>query len=381
MRLFGRPVVPARLFPLLAVAAVLGFGFPDSVPVRPADWTVALAAAVLTIGGGQWPWPVTVLQAVLLAVSAPVAGTGRYAVQVLAAFALLELIMRRDSPWRAAGAVVVGAATFVNLWSITGSAVRGLVWTVVIVAVAGGLGVHTWSLRDWMSRYYEQFHRAERLRESDTMAARAGERTTIARELHDLVAHHVASIVLRVGVARHVVAGTDPKIVAVLDDVHATGSAVLDDLRELVAVLRDPATAQGDPNVPLLDAADLPAALADVADRITQAGLPVEADVYPSVGELDAMRRLAVLRVAQEGLTNALRHATGATGVRLVVRQDDNGAVVIEVRDDGRAAARSGSGHGLIGMAERVALAGGSFHAGPDGTGWSLRAVLPEVQK
>lgn len=92
--------------------------------------------------------------------------------------------------------------------------------------------------------------RAEQQAVSEQRAARADERGAIARELHDVVAHHVASMVLRVGVARHVMPDADPRVAEVFDDVHRTGTAALADLRRLVAVLRDPDRVRGMPRSP-----------------------------------------------------------------------------------------------------------------------------------
>ncbi|MEO3807897.1 histidine kinase [Sphaerisporangium sp. B11E5] len=214
-------------------------------------------------------------------------------------------------------------------------------------------------------------------RESDARAARAAERVTIARELHDLVAHHVASMVLRIGVARHVLPALDPRAAQALDDVHASGTAVLGDLRRLVAVLRDPAVRDG-PGLPLVEPDGLVAALEEVAERGRQVGLVVDATLDPSINRLDAVRGLTVLRLGQEGITNVARHAGPSTHVQLSVGAEADGAVRLELIDDGGGGpAEPGQGYGLIGMRERVELLGGRFQAGPDGAGWRLTAALP----
>ena len=362
--------MPVRFAPLLATAFAVLLAFPMDARPGLADWLVPIASALVSMGGGRWPLPTVLGQSALLVVAALTGSVGRDVVQILAAFALLELMMRREQAaqqW--VGGLAVAAATAIDIAQGTGGDVpRTIFWTVLIVAAAVGLGVYMFSLRLWMVRYHEQFQEAQRLREAENLAVRTIERAAIARELHDLIAHHVASIVLRVGVARHVeLSATDTR--AVLDDVHETGTEALTQLRELVGVLRDPAALRADPHLPLLEPADLRSALDTVIDRVGKAGLPVEADIDDAIAGLDAVRRLAVLRIAQEGLTNALRHATGATRADLIVRMAD-GAVLVEVRDDGTAAPR-GTGHGLIGLAERVQLIGGTFEAGPSGAGSS----------
>jgi signal transduction histidine kinase len=373
-RVLGVQLVPVRFAPLLAAGFAVLLAFPTGVAPRFTDWLVAFASALISMCGGRWPLPTVLSQSALLVVAAYTGTIGRDIVQILAAFALLELMMRRKEAGQQWAAVLtVTAATAINIAQGTGGDVpRTTFWTVLIVSAAAGLGVYMFSLRLWMVRYHEKFQEAERLRESENLAVRTIERAAIARELHDLVAHHVASIVLRVGVARHVeLSATDAA--AVLDDVHDTGTEALAQLRELVGVLRDPAAMQADPHLPLLEPAHLRSALQTVVDRVRKAGLPVEADIDDTTS-LDAVHRLAVLRIAQEGLTNALRHATSATQAHLVVRVDAD-AVLVEVCDNGSGAG-GGTGHGLIGLAERVQLIGGSFQAGPGEEGWCVRATL-----
>ncbi len=254
----------------------------------------------------------------------------------------------------------------------------------VFLACAAGIpvliGLNLRSARLAAQQAEDRAEEVERRRASETKAARAEERAAIARELHDLVAHHVASIVLRVGVARHVVGGRDPAVTEVLDDVHATGSAVLGDLRRLVAVLRDPTTAGAD-NAPLLHPADLPDSLEDTIARSRQAGLTVVSSMDPATAELDAVRGLTVLRVVQEGLTNVLKHAgPGASATVRVAAEEDE--VLVEVSDDGAGSrpqfAESG-GHGLLGLRERVDLVGGTLDAGPAESGWRVVALLPSA--
>jgi signal transduction histidine kinase len=202
---------------------------------------------------------------------------------------------------------------------------------------------------------------------ADAQAARADERTAIARELHDLVAHHVASMVLRIGVARHVLS-PDPKVAQILDDVHASGSSAMADLRTLVSVLRDPDGGHA-------AVTDLQSALRAAVDRIEAAGPEVRAEIDPAVGDLDAVLTLAVLRVVQEGLTNVLKHAGPQAKVMLTVARDGTG-VEVSLQDDGPGAPAA-PGHGLIGMRERVELAGGRLSTGPTGSGWRVHAKLP----
>lgn len=223
---------------------------------------------------------------------------------------------------------------------------------------------------------------AERRAIAEHRAARADERSAIARELHDVVAHHIASMVLRVGVAQHVLPGLDPKVAEVFDDVHRTGTAALADLRRLVAVLRDPDGVRGDASLTAIDPSALPAALDGAVETARRAGVIVEAEIDPAVGTLDAVRGLAVLRLTQEALTNVAKHAGASARAQLRVTVDGSD-VGWEVVDDGgnpadgTPEAPPGGGHGLTGMRERVEVLGGVLTAGPSGKGWRVGTMLP----
>jgi signal transduction histidine kinase len=226
---------------------------------------------------------------------------------------------------------------------------------------------------------------------SENRAARADERSAIARELHDVVAHHVASMVLRVGVARHVLPDVDPRVTEVFDDVHGTGTAALADLRRLVAVLRDPSR-QTDAALTAIEPGALPAALEAAVETARRAGLTVDAEITPKIGSLDVVRGLAVLRLTQEALTNVAKHAGPAArvSVRVEVRDvegsrsgEGTGDLIWSVADDGGGVVPglpSGGGHGLTGMRERVEVLGGRLTAGPVDGGWRVATTLPAAQ-
>ena len=196
------------------------------------------------------------------------------------------------------------------------------------------------------------------------------ERVGLARELHDTVAHHVSAIAVQAQAGR-VVAGTDPeKAAEVLAAIESEASRTLAEMRSMVRVLReDDAVAYA----PQLGVADLPA-LARAA--VSPA---VEVSLDASLTELAPPVDAALYRLAQESLTNAVRHARSATRVGIDVRRDGD-AIRLRVCDDGRI--ESGPvpepGFGLLGMAERAHLLGGSLSAGPGPQGgWVVEAVLP----
>lgn len=381
-RLFDARDTLARMVLLdLCGVGYLVFGVPGAHTPTATQWGLALAAFAVALALHGRPAANLIGQSALLAVAFQVIDDTMIN-QVGAGWALLELTMwakRRRTIWLGAGLLALVALTD----SIGDSPARfasGVFGLTVEVGVPLLLGLVIRTTRELSRQEQERAAAEQRRRESESRAARADERSAIARELHDVVAHHVASMVLRVGVARHVLTDLDPQVSEVFDDVHRTGSAALADLRRLVAVLRDPDGVRGDAALTAIEPSALPAALEAAVDRARQAGVTVEVDIDPAVGSLDAVRGLAVLRLTQEALTNVVRHAGTAALARLSVRVID-GAVHWEVSDHKRgwqpAAVPPGGGHGITGMRERVERLGGRLEAGPTATGWRVRTILP----
>ncbi|MGW4381760.1 sensor histidine kinase [Kitasatospora sp. NPDC004531] len=214
--------------------------------------------------------------------------------------------------------------------------------------------------------------RAERQAWHIERAVRA-ERGALARDLHDIVAHQVTGIVVQAQALQYVAAHDPALLREALADIEHAGAEAMTAMRRMVGALRD--------GEHLPRSADSPAgglaALARPGDRhrveVAVDG-PAELDRVPA--EIGA----AVLRIAQEAVTNADRHARAATRITVRLRTDD-GRLRLDVHDDGRGPARApgGDGYGLIGMAERAKLLGGAFRAGPDpsGAGWRVTATLP----
>ncbi|SDM84133.1 Signal transduction histidine kinase [Allokutzneria albata] len=345
------------------------------------EWAMVLASAALALYSGRLSLVAVLLQVALLIAVDQEFAAGSEVVQLAL---LINLFGLTERPGRELIVGTVGAtvATVLNLVDVPFDRAPAPLMPVgaCIVAAPVLLGLHQRALRDAASQAEQRMQETVLRSELERRQATASERAAISRELHDLVAHHVASIVLRVGVARHVAADTDPRIRAVLDDVHTTATTALEDLRRLVSVLRDP---ERGPVSPLPDPAELIESLNDLVRRTRQAGLTVTAEFGPGLSTLDSVRRLAVLRIAQEALTNSLKHAGGGAAARLKVSLTEAEAVVVEVADNGGYADTSGlqvpGGHGLVGMRERVELLGGSLLAGPaPGGGWRVTAVLPE---
>jgi signal transduction histidine kinase len=223
----------------------------------------------------------------------------------------------------------------------------------------------------------EQTAELERARAELARRAVAEERLRLARELHDVVAHSISVIAVQSGVGAHV-AKTQPEEAAkALEAIEATSRAALIELRRLLGVLRQEGESQG-ALAPVPGLADLDSLLAEVA----KAGLGVRLQVEGTPSPLPAGVDLSAYRIVQEALTNVVKHAGPARAQVVVGYRDQD--VTVEVIDDGRGAVTSvsdgrvGSGHGLIGMRERVQAFGGDFQAGPcPGGGFRVAARLP----
>jgi signal transduction histidine kinase len=216
---------------------------------------------------------------------------------------------------------------------------------------------------------------AERERDHLARLAAADERAFIARELHDVVAHSLAVMIAQADGARYVLDTDTERARKAMGTVAGTGREALDDMHRIVAVLRGTG---GEEEAEDRRRRGL-GQLGTVVDRARAAGLDVESHIEGDAGRLSPAEELTVFRIAQESLTNALRHAGPGTRVTVALVVGP-GRAMLEVSDDGTGQApdSAGGGNGLLGMRERVAVHGGELSAGPgpDG-GWSVRAMIP----
>ncbi|SDR17383.1 Signal transduction histidine kinase [Tsukamurella pulmonis] len=217
---------------------------------------------------------------------------------------------------------------------------------------------------------------AERKIEETRAEVQLAERTAMARELHDVIAHEVTGIVVlaQAGIA----AGSDAT--GTLARIERSGARALADIRAMVGTLREP----NDGPLPLAPSASgslgLRAALADLAQDVAGERITLAVDPAADGEEVPDLVRLVAHRVVIEGVTNARRHAPGGS-VRVTVGRED-GALRVDVADDGPAdggpaGPGPGGGTGLTGLVERAATVGGEVTYGPDGQGWLLSASLP----
>ncbi|MET0788568.1 MAG: histidine kinase [Cellulomonas sp.] len=361
------PGAPARVWRdwvlvglLLPTAVLEGVLRPD-VTWRPVALVVAVVvvlallwrrthplAAVVVVFGGQ-----ALVDAVALA-----SGAGQWGLYTTAVVLVLPYALCR---WGSGREIVLGLAV------VATSAALGIAghWTGIgdalleVVFVMSPAAIGAWV----------RYGASSRLRDRDLVRVR--EREQLARELHDTVAHHVSAIAVRAQAGR-VVAATNPEAaVDALRLIETEASRALTEMRLMVGALRgggapDLAPQQG---------------VADIERLALAIDGPPRVDLQLS-GDLDDLRPavgVAVYRLAQESITNALRHARHASRIDVRVSGDDE-CVRLTVVDDGEVHARSGTGYGLVGMTERAALLGGTLDAGPGAErGWTVAAVLPKA--
>jgi signal transduction histidine kinase len=212
---------------------------------------------------------------------------------------------------------------------------------------------------------------AEQERDTAMRVAVAEERTRIARELHDIVAHAVSVMVLQVGAVRHKLPDAPPETRGALKGVEQTGRAALTEMRHLLGAMRDDREEVELGPQPGLERLDT------LLQDVGRAGLPVRLHVDGDPTPLPRGVDISAYRIIQEGLTNALKHSEASPVEIGLEYQPDQ--LRIKVSDDGHGARESdGFGHGLIGIRERVKLYGGDMTAGTtNGGGFTLRASLP----
>ncbi|MEU3572756.1 sensor histidine kinase [Kitasatospora sp. NPDC036755] len=367
----SRPLVAGRLRDgqwhgvdtVAAVLLALAFGASEA---HRAGWGAGAVAAVVWLPVAVRRWrPVRVLYAVLAGAVLALASTG-WEESWVPVGAVLYTVAAREPRRRSATAlgcslVAVAAATVLVPRPLPASgAAGGAVFASLMMTLPWLVGTALREQRSYAELAARQAVTEERLR--------------IARELHDVVAHHLTVIAVRAEVAR-AVASTNPREAEhTLALVGTAGRTALTEMRRMLGVLRSPGDGAESGAAPGL--ADLPA-LADGA------GPRVELSVDPGP-PLPPGVELAVYRIVQEALTNAVRHA-GSADCRVHLSRTGPGAVEIEVVNDAPSrppsrlpARRPGGGHGLVGMRERAAMCGGTLSAGPLATGgFRVHARLP----
>ncbi|MBD0338625.1 MAG: sensor histidine kinase [Thermoleophilia bacterium] len=332
-------LVNAAMFLVLGVALAVRRRYP------------LLLFALVLVGGAATPWigeagaGETIGLFVLIAVYTAAAHTDgrRTWIAAVMTFALGWVFMLGDPEGVNVSAVVFTGLLFGTPWAV-GRAIRHR--RLREVALLG-----------------EQEQRAR--------AAVAEERTRIARELHDVVAHAISVIVVQARGGRRLLATEPDEALAAFDTIESTGQRALGEMRRLLGMLRADDEALALAPQPSL------ARLEELVADVERAGLPVELAVDGDPAALPPGIDLSAYRIVQEALTNALKHA-GPARARVLVRYREDG-VELEIADDGRGSGNgAGAGHGLVGIRERVAMLGGDVEAGRRSEGgYAVRVRLP----
>jgi signal transduction histidine kinase len=238
-----------------------------------------------------------------------------------------------------------------------------------LVAAAGGY--HVWRLRAGQDR--QRLAAEARAQQEALRDAVAGERARIARELHDVVTHHVSVMVIQAGAARAVLAAAPQQSREALLAVEASGRSALTELRHVMGLLSQ--TAPGAPEDPQPGIEGLPGLIG----RMRDAGVPVRLTVTGPSRPVTSGIGLAAYRVVQEALTNMVRHAPGTAGTVVVEYTPETLRIEVGNTEPGMPAATGGTGgRGLLGLRERLAVYGGTLHAGPrPGAGYRVEALIP----
>ena len=255
---------------------------------------------------------------------------------------------------------------------IEGEPVSVFAFSLSVVALGWYVGRRARGRREYLRLLEERAAYLERERHTAAQLAVDEERTRIARELHDVVAHRVSMITVQAGAAQTVAARDPERAIGAMKAVEEAGREALEELRQLLGVLRAPSEREA--LVPARGLAEIPGLIGEM----NSAGVGVSLFTDDLPDDLPARVDLASYRIVQEALTNVVKHAgpDASAEVRLA---GDGEQLTIEVTDRGSSDSRlPGAGQGLVGMRERAALLGGTFEAGPrPGGGFRVMARLP----
>ncbi|WP_191277674.1 sensor histidine kinase [Nocardioides flavus (ex Wang et al. 2016)] len=350
------------LLALVVVAGVLEGVLREDMPLRELSMVLTLGLAPLLLWRRTHPLAVVaaafgtvaVVDLGVIVADAPTLDIYSMLYFLVFPYALFRWGSGREAVAGLAIILVPAVLSLVVSWTGLGDAIGGV--AVLLAAVALG-----WAVR---SQRGAQERRIEQMKSE--------ERVLLARELHDTVAHHVSAIAVQAQAGRALAATSPSAPLEALQVIEVEATRTLAEMRAMVRVLRNEAPAAYAPQPGVADLDRLAGA--------SPAGPRVEITVSGDVAALPAAIDAAVFRIAQEAVTNALRHARNATLVDVRVAGDAS-TVSLVVRDDGDPGAADpapDAGFGLTGMVERALLLGGVCEAGPSpGRGWTVSATLP----
>jgi signal transduction histidine kinase len=347
----------------LTATNVVMFGRPPAiVPLLVAE-TAPVAVR------GRWPLPALALTAAAAIVGSLV-GLPPSAPSFIGILWLLAAVASAHRPRVAVAATLVIAAG--TVFVVRDQDLIAIGFQLVLVGVAWSLGNGDRTRRALVFALHDLAASGERARHEAARRTAADERASLAREVHDVVAHGLTVIVVQAGAGRRVALESPEEARQALTSIERAGRDALGEIRGLLGALRSAREDDRGWPQPSLTY------LGDLVDRYRASGLEVESSAAGALDDLPTTIDLCAYRIVQEALTNCLRHARPASARSSVVRGEE--ALVVEVTNGVGAtpAAPNGEGHGLAGMRERVAVCRGEFAAGPlPGGGWRVWARLP----
>ena len=363
-------VLPPLLLLIASVLQTLHQG--DRVPLY-----LMLSAALALPPLVRRRWPLMVFAIVSVVAFVQWSTDARLNADIALLVAFYTVASRRSLKVTLGAALVmeVGVGLAVGRWSGDASAPFIFILLSGMVTAAGVLGAYTRTRAAYLVQLQQRAERLERERDQQAQLAVAAERARIAREMHDIVAHHL-TVMIALSEGAAVSVGQSPDAAsAAMRTVSATGREALADTRRLLGVLRDDPDAAV--RVPLPDLSRLDSLL----EQVRAAGLPATLQTIGTAEALPPALQLTVYRVVQEALTNTLKHAGPGTEASVTLEYVD-GELTVDVRDDGResilTSAGVTTGHGVIGMHERVGAWGGRLQCGPTQPhGWRVHAMIP----
>lgn len=366
---------------LATLAAVVGATSYERAPAAViAGVVLTLASCVLLFWRRRWPLTVFIASMVPLCVLLPdVAVAVGGPAPVIAIYSLAVHRSSRAAVW----ALALGSAAVIAIalvWGVVGGTPFGwsgwAIGTVLLLAIGALVGINVGGRKRYVEALIDRSRQLAVERDQQARIAASAERTRIAREMHDIVSH---SLTVVVALAEGAIATDDrEKSRQASRAVAATAREALSEMRVMLGVLRTDPDAAGDdaPLEPLLELS-----LNDIVGAARAAGFPVALTVTGAPHGTSA-QRLAVLRIVQEGLTNAMRYSHDPSGIRVLTAYSTGATRVVIDNDGVRPGEPSqGAGLGLEGLRERVATLGGSLTAGPSAPDkWRLDAQFPSKE-
>jgi signal transduction histidine kinase len=334
--------------------------------------------------GRRWPLPFLVLASGAAAVQTA-GGTASLLVSVVlgaAGYAVAAGVSRRLSIFAVLATAAVFGAALLYAWTTAQHAPLGVGAVEGFVPLAAGwfIGDSVAARRNYLAGLAEQAERERAAEEERARQEVREERVRIARELHDVVAHTLAVITVQAGVGRRLMAKRPEEAASALESIETIGRTAQDELRVVLGLLRDEGAAASAlaPAPRLVD-------LKELVDTVRASGTPVELRTSGADRQLSPALELTLYRVVQEALTNVVRHAPRARATVDVTVSETQ--VRLEVADDGGSSGRPsadqerpaipGTGHGIVGMRERIGAFGGWLVAEPLGRGFRVLAEVP----